>query len=70
MRQNIIRILAIAAISILAVSAVQTHRPLTNVQIKKIQTLKEGNSWGSLLVNLAEMHALAEGPIEDLIVAI
>jgi len=35
-----------------------------------MDNLKKGNSWGSFLMNLAEMHTLAQGPLDELVVAI
>jgi vacuolar-type H+-ATPase subunit I/STV1 len=70
MRTFALRIFAIVAVLVLGLNAMETRHGLTNTQIKKIQNLKAGNTWGSLILSLAEMHTLAEGPIDDLVVAI
>jgi hypothetical protein len=70
MRSFTVRIFAIVAVLVLGLNALETRHGLTNTQIKRIQNLKAGNTWGSLILSLAEMHTLAEGPIDDLVEAI
>lgn len=58
------------ALLVISAYSVGVQRPVTNSQMKKIQELKNGNSWGSFIVNLAEVNMLAQGPIQTLIDAI
>jgi len=62
----------IALIAVLLISSVMSIKPyrLSNAQMEKIDKLKNGNTWASILLNLAELHMLAEGPLEELIGAI
>eukprot|EP01006_Ploeotia_vitrea_P049790 TRINITY_DN67376_c0_g3_i2.p2 TRINITY_DN67376_c0_g3~~TRINITY_DN67376_c0_g3_i2.p2 ORF type:complete len:113 (+),score=9.24 TRINITY_DN67376_c0_g3_i2:36-374(+) len=50
--------------------AVQLHKSLTNAQIRRIENLKKTNTWGATLMNLAELHLAAGGPIDGLVAAI
>jgi hypothetical protein len=58
------------AVLLVCSQAVSVHKSLTNSQVKRMDNLKKGNTWGSFLMELAELHTLAQGPLDELIAAI
>lgn len=59
----------VALIALLCISNVFAVK-LTNSQMQKIDNLKNGNTWGSIMLNLAELHMLGQGPLDELVGAI
>jgi len=57
------------ALLILTANAAKMHKT-GYVSAAHINELRKGNTWASLIMELAEMHMLAKGPFEDLVVAI
>lgn len=51
---------------ILAVSVFSTETGLTLAEADKLAEIKE-TRWGGIIVEMAELHALAKGPLEDLV---
>jgi len=43
---------------------------MTNAQINKYESLKKGNNWAGIMMNLAELHIQSEGPLDELVDAI
>jgi hypothetical protein len=56
----------------LVVCSTEALKPkkMTSVQAARLAEIKKGNSWASILLNLAELHMAAKGPLEELIQAI
>jgi hypothetical protein len=62
---------AILIASLLIVcSLATTHRAMTNAELNKIETLKKSGTWGGYMIELAEMHLMAQGPVDALITGI
>lgn len=61
--------LIIAAFLIVSSLAV-TQIPITNAELKRIETLRNSKTWGGFMIKLAELHMLAEGPVDALITGI
>jgi hypothetical protein len=62
-------LIVILALVICSSQALRTRR-LSNVQVARIEEIKRSNSWAGILLNLAELHMAAKGPIEELVAAI
>ena len=59
---------AILLASLLIVcSLAVTQRPITNAERLKIDNLKKSGTWGGYMISLAEMHLMAQGPVDALI---
>jgi hypothetical protein len=59
----------ILALMLTVAIATESH-PLTNSQMKQLQHLLQEKKWASIVLGLAELHLMAQGPIESLIEAI
>jgi len=55
---------------VLCSTAALKPKKMTSVQASRIAEIKKTNSWAGILLNLAELHMTAKGPLEELIQAI
>jgi hypothetical protein len=51
-------------------SAALKPKKMTSAQASKINEIRKGNSWASILLTLAELHVTAKGPLDELVAAI
>jgi len=54
----------------LAVTMSLESKPLTSTQVSKLQTLLQEKKWASIVLGLAELNLMAQGPIDGLIDAV
>jgi hypothetical protein len=45
-------------------------KKLTSATTKQIDALKKNKSWGKVALDMAELHMLAKGPLDDLLTAL
>lgn len=66
------KVIAVVCFALLIASscAVGVHNKMTNAQLNKMNALKADKGWSSIIINLAELHLMAEGPLDELIAAI
>lgn len=66
------KVIAVVCFALLIASsfAVGVHNKMTNAQINKMNSLKNNKSWSSIIMNLAELHMMAQGPLDELIAAV
>ena len=56
---------------VLAVSSFAlAPKKISATQKNQLNEIRKGNTWASVMINLAELHMMSKGPLEELVQAI
>lgn len=64
-----ISFLVLLALVLISCSALKAKK-LSTSQQSRIGEIRKSNTWAGILMNLAELHMMAKGPLDDLVAAI
>jgi len=62
-------VILVICLVIASACALKTKK-MTTATANRLNEIKKTNSWASILLNLAELHMTAKGPLDELVAAI
>jgi ABC-type transporter Mla subunit MlaD len=64
------KFLVLALLVVSTLSLGMNHHKLSTAQVKQIENVKSQVTWGKVILELAELHMFAKGPLDELLTAI